>query len=101
MRRNYAYLPFPCLIPGRRDFYNTETNIQGKGVGVVKMHRQREGGEERGRGIMIDGSFMKVGRMIAMYTTAIAIMMYMALLSRISPTFFNLSFSATVHTSCP
>ncbi len=48
----------------------------------------------------IEGSFMKAGRMIAIYTTVAAIMIYMALLSRISPTFFNLSFSVTVHTSC-
>ncbi len=48
----------------------------------------------------IEGSFMKVGRIIAMYTTATAIIIYIALFSSMSPTFFNFSFSATVHTSC-
>ena len=40
------------------------------------------------------------GRIMVIYTTATAIMIYMALLSSKSPIFFILSFSATVHTSC-
>ncbi len=48
----------------------------------------------------IEGIPKNEGRIIVMYTTASAIMMYMALLSSRSPIFFKLSFSATVHTSC-